>query len=147
MAVSNWTLLDSLTCHNQPSADYRIAISRLWNRHQQTMESPSADYGIAISRLWNRHQLTGNVTDLPRSGRPRSTTADDRLWHVTCLAVSRWILPSCSVPTVHHLSFFVKRCMTAVVNTDVSDVGLGIFSGLTTRAVNTVQIAIHAVGS
>ena len=44
-------------------------------------------------------------------------------------------------------SFSVKHCMTAVVNTDVSDVGLGIFSGLTTRAVNTVQIAIHAVGS
>ena len=27
-----------------------------------------------ISRLWNRHQQTGNVTDFPPSGRPRSTT-------------------------------------------------------------------------
>ena len=27
-----------------------------------------------ISRLWNHHQKTGHVTDLPRSGRPRSTT-------------------------------------------------------------------------
>ena len=29
-----------------------------------------------ISRLWNRHQQTGNVTNLPRSGCPRSTTRD-----------------------------------------------------------------------
>ena len=27
-----------------------------------------------ISRLWNHYQQTGNVTDLPRGGRPRSTT-------------------------------------------------------------------------
>lgn len=29
-----------------------------------------------IKRLWNRYQETGKVTDLPRKGRPRSTTAD-----------------------------------------------------------------------
>ena len=34
---------------------------------------------FVISRLWNHYQQTGNVTDLPRSGLPRSTTADDRL--------------------------------------------------------------------
>ena len=49
------------------------------------MESPSADYGIAISRLWNRHQLTGNVTDLPRSGRPRSTQRQDHLFVTNAL--------------------------------------------------------------
>ena len=34
----------------------------------------------AISRLWNRHQQTGNVTDIHRDGRPRATTRQqDRL--------------------------------------------------------------------
>ena len=36
-----------------------------------------------VSRLRNRHQQTENVTDLPRSGRPRSTTRDT----LNCLAI------------------------------------------------------------
>ena len=35
-----------------------------------------------ISRLWSRHRQPGNVTDLPCSGRPRSTTRDT----LNCLA-------------------------------------------------------------
>ena len=54
-----------------------------------------------ISRLWNCHQQTGNVTDLPRCGRPRSTTQRPKFvlplnaslcqaWRVWCRLRQRW---------------------------------------------------------
>ena len=41
----------------------QLNVARLFNVSQSV-----------ISRLWNHHQQTGNVTDLPRGGRRRSTT-------------------------------------------------------------------------
>ena len=47
-----------------------------------------------ISRLWKRHQRNGNVTDLPRSGRPRSSTQSQDHLPVTNALKDRFQKPS-----------------------------------------------------
>ena len=76
--------------------------------------------GTAISRLWNRNQQTGNVVGLVRSGRHlRSTTRDT----LNCLKKFSWILPFCSNPYAFspptpppppRLSISVKRHSAAI---------------------------------
>jgi transposase len=91
--------LNEAQCNNAigrlEAGESKTAVARIFNMFQST-----------ISRLWDRYQKNGLTRDLPKSGRPKVTTAQDRYirLRLLCERFTTATFTASTIPRVRRIS-------------------------------------------